>query len=281
MPVPYVDSHVHFWDRSRIPCAWLGGFPSINAPHGPAELAGEAGEAPSRVVFVQAECDRPAAMDEVAWAESLAGAPVPTAAIVAFAPMDAGAATDAALAALAARPLVRGIRHLIQDEPDPGFCTRDAFVAGVRRCGELGLSFDLCIRHHQLAAATELVRRCPGTQFILDHAGKPDLRGGDLGDWRRRIAALAGLPNVVCKFSGLVTEAEPGAPASAFAPVAAHLLATFGPGRLLFGSDWPVMKLASTYGSWLSMARELLGSLAAPSRNAVFGGNAARVYRFA
>jgi L-fuconolactonase len=109
MGAGFIDSHVHFWDTSRIPCAWLRGFPAISAPHGPSELANEsAPEAPSRIVFVQAECDRAAALDEVRWAESLAGARVPTAGIVAFAPMDGGLATEAALQGLARMPLVRG-----------------------------------------------------------------------------------------------------------------------------------------------------------------------------
>jgi L-fuconolactonase len=279
----FIDSHVHFWDTSRIPCPWLRGFPAISAPHGPAELAREsAPEAPSRVVFVQAECDRAAAMDEVQWVASLAGQLPPTAAIVAFAPMDRGPATDAALQGLARMPLVRGVRHLIQDEADPAFCLSDAFIAGVRRCGELGLSFDICIRHSQLASATELARRCPGTSLVLDHGAKPDLRSGVLDPWRAQISAIAALPNVSCKLSGLVTEAgTASADPSRFAPAVAHLLAAFGPARLLFGSDWPVMKLASTYAGWLRMARNLLSHLADPAREAIFSGNAARVYRLA
>ena len=283
MGAGFIDSHVHFWDTSRIPCAWLRGTPAISAPHGPPELAREsAPETPTRVVFVQAECDRTSALDEVRWVESLAGGEVPTAAIVAFAPMDRAAATDAALKELAGRPLVRGVRHLIQDEADPGFCLSDEFVSGVRRCGELGLSFDICIRHSQLAAATELARRCPSTSLILDHAAKPDLRSGVLDPWRSQISAIAALPNVACKLSGLVTEAgTASADPARFAPAVAHLLETFGPDRLLFGSDWPVMKLASTYTCWLGMARNLVAHLAAPAQEAIFSGNAARVYRLA
>jgi L-fuconolactonase len=155
-------------------------------------------------------------------------------------------------------------------------------VSGVTRAGEAGLTFDICVRHRGLRACIELVRRCPGTTFVLDHAGKPDIRGGVLDPWRAHIAALALLPNVVCKLSGLVTEADPTrwTPA-ALQPYVDHLLGSFGPGRLLFGSDWPVVKLAASYRRWLDVTRELLEPLSDAERAAVMGENARRVYRLA
>jgi L-fuconolactonase len=155
-------------------------------------------------------------------------------------------------------------------------------VDGVRQCGELGLTFDLCVRHPQLGSVVELVRACPATSFVLDHAGKPDLRASLPASWTRDIASLAGLPNVSCKVSGLVTEAgtaalDPGR----FVPTISHLLETFGPSRLLFGSDWPVVTLATPYLTWLNMARALLAHLPEADQDAIFSGNAGRVYRLA
>ncbi len=281
MAFEFTDAHVHFWDASLRPYPWLAGVPSIASAHGPRDLAREAaGSPPSRVVFVQADCERAFARDEVDWVESVAGQAAPVAGIVAFAPMDAGPATTAALRELSGRPLVRGVRHLIQGETDPRFCLSDSFVGGVRECGELGLSFDLCVRHPQLASVVELVRLCPATTFILDHAGKPDLREGVLASWRTHIGELAAFPNTVCKLSGLVTEAGTAAlDIERFVPTIGHLLETFGPSRLLFGSDWPVVKLASPYLTWLQMARTLLAHLPAPSQDAIFNANAGRVYR--
>jgi L-fuconolactonase len=281
MGFDFTDAHVHFWDSSLRRYPWLADVPSIASAHGPGDLAREAdGSPPSRVVFVQADCDRAAAMDEVSWVESIAAQAVPVAGIVAFAPMDAGAGTLEALRTLVGRPLVRGVRHLIQGEADPAFCLSPAFLGGVRACGEFGLSFDLCVRHSQLASVVELVRLCPATTFILDHAGKPDLRSGRLEAWRRHIGEIAGSANVTCKLSGLVTEAgaaalDPGR----FVPTISHLIETFGPARLLFGSDWPVVKLASPYSTWLRMARALLEHLPDPDQEAIFNGNAGRVYR--
>ena len=275
------DAHDHFWDPALRRYPWLAEAPAIAGAHGPADLRREAtGAVPHRVVFVQADCERAAAADEVAWVESLAAGDPAVAGIVAFAPMDEGEATRAALAGLAVRPLVRGVRHLIQGEPDPAFCLREEFVAGVRACGRVGLTFDLCLRPPQLPAATELVRRCPGTGFILDHAGKPDLRTGRIDAWRADIAELARAPNVACKLSGLVTETGSTDPDPArVAPVVGHLLEVFGPGRLLFGSDWPVVKLATPYASWLKMAKMLLAPLSESEQSLIFNDTAARVYR--
>lgn len=284
MVLDLVDTHVHFWDPQRLPYAWLKELPAIDELHLPADLrAAAGGRLPRQMVFVECDVDRARAMDEVAWVESLAagdlgGASV--AGIVAFAPVDRGAQTLAALDALAARPLLRGVRHLIQGQSDPGFCVRPEFVAGVRACAARGLSFDLCIKHHQLAPVVELVRACPDTSFVLNHAGKPDIKGGLLDPWRAGISALAALPNVVCKLSGLVTEADWTAwTVDVLRPYTDHLLATFGPGRLMFGGDWPVVNLAGGYGRWWEAATALLEPLAPAERAAIFAGNARRVYR--
>ncbi|HEY5090724.1 MAG TPA: amidohydrolase family protein, partial [Polyangia bacterium] len=202
------------------------------------------------------------------------------AAIVAQVAVDRGAETQAALASLAGHALVRGVRHNIQDDSDPGSCLRPAFVTGVRQVGARGWTFDLCVKHPQLPACIELVRACPGTTFVLDHAGKPDLRHGVLDPWRAHIAELARLPNVVCKLSGLVTEADPATwTPAALRPYVEHLLACFGAERLLFGSDWPVVNLAASYGRWLEVALELLEPLSAGERAAVLCDNTRRIYR--
>jgi L-fuconolactonase len=281
MGFEFTDSHVHFWDTSLRRYPWLSEVPSIAAAHRPSDLMREAaGSPPSRVVFVQADCERDSSLDEVSWIESLASEEVPVAAVVAFAPMNAGAGTLVALRELVGHPLVRGVRHLIQGESDPGFCLTPAFLEGVRECGELGLSFDICVRHAQLASVVELVRQCPATSFILDHAGKPDLRVDLMDSWKRHISELAACGNTTCKVSGLVTEAGTAAlDPERFVPTINHLLGTFGPSRLLFGSDWPVVKLASPYTTWLQMARALLAHLPPKDQDSIFNNNAGRVYR--
>jgi L-fuconolactonase len=276
-----IDAHVHFWDGARIPYPWLSEVPAIAGRHTPEELAIDAdADIPDQIVFVEADADPARALDEVRWVDDVAGREPRIAAIVAHVSVDRGVATEAALAALAEHARVRGVRHLIQGHPEPGYCMRPAFVAGVREVGARGWTFDLCLKHAQLPACIELVRACPGTSFVLDHAGKPDIRRSVLDPWRAHITALARLPNVVCKLSGLVTEADAKTwTPAALRPYVDHLLGSFGPERLLFGSDWPVVKLAASYGRWLETAGDLLASLSERERGAIFADNARRVYR--
>ncbi len=280
MNSPLVDAHVHFWDPGVLAYPWLRDVPRLAEPQTPSVMRAEAGpDMPRQLVFVQAECERARALDEVAWVEGLAGEERRIAAVVAFAPVNDGQRTRDVLATLAVRPLVRGVRHLVQDDPDPDLCRRPAFVEGVREVGRLGLCFELCVRQAQLAATLDLVRACPDTRFVLDHAGKPEIRSARLDPWRADIDALAAQPNVVCKLSGLVTEAGPiGASVDALQPYVDHLVAAFAPDRLLFGSDWPVLKTASGYREWLALARELLRSLSPAAESAVFSGTARRTY---
>jgi L-fuconolactonase len=276
----FVDAHVHFWDQARMPYPWLAEVPAIASAHTPAELEVEAVPAPAAIVVVESAVAPAHALDEVRWLDALAQREPRLGAVVAQVAVDRGAETEAALAALAEHARVRGVRHIIQGQADPDFCTRPAFVDGVRRVGARGWTFDLCVSHAQLPACLALARACPDTVFVLDHAGKPDIRRGGLDPWRAQLAELARLPHVVCKLSGLVTEAEPArwTPA-ALRPYVAHLLSCFGAGRLLFGSDWPVVKLAASYHRWLETARELLAPLSAAERTAIMSDNARRIYR--
>jgi predicted TIM-barrel fold metal-dependent hydrolase len=277
----FVDAHVHLWDAARMPYPWLAEVPTIAGPHTPAELATEAGaRMPTEIVFVEAAVDPAHALNEVRWVEALATSEGRIAAIVAQVAVDRGAETEAALASLAGHARVRGVRHIIEKHSEPDYCVRPAFIAGVQRVGERGWTFDLCVRPAQLPACIALVRVSPTTVFVLDHAGKPDIRRGALDPWRTQIADLARLPNVVCKLSGLVTEADPATwTVAALQPYVDHLLSCFGPGRLLFGSDWPVVNLVANYSRWLETALALLAPLSAAERAAVMSENARRIYR--
>lgn len=277
-PMRYIDSHMHFWDQKVLkPYTWLHEVPAISHRHDPAVLQAEAGsDLPQKIVFVEAGAPP---MPEVRWVEKLAAKEPRIRAIVAKIAIDAGPQTTADLAELAKSPLVRGVRHHFEHDP-VDYCARPAFIEGVREAAAAGFSFDLCGKHPHLPAIIELVRQCPEAGFILDHGGKPGIRSGLLDPWRAHIRQLAAFPNVVCKLSGLVTEADHQHwTVAQLEPYVNHLLEVFGPGRLLFGGDWPVAKLACGYLRWLEVARRLTAHLTAAEQAAVFAGNAERVYR--
>ena len=185
------------------------------------------------------------------------------------------------LARLAACPGGRhlvGIRHQVQGEPDPDWLRRPDVIRGLRAVAAAGLCYDLVVLPHQLAAATYAASEVPELTLILDHAGKPPIGSGELDAWRAAIRAFAARPNTACKLSGLVTEALPGAPLDAFAPVADVILEEFGPQRVMFGSDWPVCLLARDYAGVVELARLLTAGLSDTERTAVFSSTAVRLY---
>jgi len=273
----FIDSHMHFWNRARMPYTWLHEVPTIWDRHAPEELHAEAGpDVPEKIVFV--ECGAPW-RDEVKWVEELAAQEPRISAIVAKMLVNAGAQTTADIAELKSHPLVRGVRHHFEHD-GVDYCARPEFIAGVRQLPAAGLSFDICCKHPQLPAVIELVCQCPQTSFILDHGGKPGIRAGLLDPWLEHIRTLSGFPNIVCKLSGLVTEADHEHwTTEQLQPYVSHLLAAFGPSRLLFGGDWPVAKLACGYRRWLDIARKFTAHLNATEQAAIFRGNAARAYR--
>jgi L-fuconolactonase len=274
----YIDSHMHFWDQEGLKdYTWLHEVPSIAHRHDPTNLHAEAGsDLPVKIVFVEAGAPP---LAEVNWVEKLAASEPRICAIVAKIDLDTGAQATADIAALKRHPLVRGVRHNFEHAP-LDYCTRPGYVRGVHEAAAAGLNIDICCKHGHLPAVIELVRQCPEATFILDHGGKPGIRAGLLDPWREHIRTLAGFPNIVGKLSGLVTEADHQHwTAAQLEPYVAHLLACFGPQRLLFGGDWPVAKLACGYLRWLELARSFTAHLPAADRTAIFEGNATRTYR--
>ncbi len=282
-PPRVIDSHVHFWDPSTLPYPWLASVPRLNRSFLPSDLAADAGTvAIEALVFVEAGREPDRNLDEARWVTRLAEREPRIQAIVAHAPLELGAAVESDLAALASLPLVKGVRRLLQDEPDDRFCLRPGFVEGIRRLARFGFSADLCIYHRQLPAVLELVRQCPEIAFVLDHVAKPPIRDRLLDPWRSHLEDLARFPNVVCKISGMVTEADhAGWQPSDLRPYVEHVVDRFGFGRVLYGSDWPVATLATEYSRWVETLTDLLGGANSAERDAFFHGNARRCYRLA
>ena len=276
-----VDAHHHLWDPARADYPWLtDDLATIRRRFGPEDL-----EPHIRAAGVDATILVQTRSSEDETREFLA-----TAAATPFIRGVVGwvdltdTAVDSAIAELRAGPggdRLVGIRHQVHDEPDPDWLLRDDVRRGIRSVGRAGLAYDLLVRSRELPAAREIVATMPDVRFVVDHLAKPPIRDGAGGiqPWADLVASFAGLPNVSWKISGLVTEADwqRWGPAD-LAPFVDHALRTFGPGRLIFGSDWPVCLLAATYEEVAAAARELTAGLSDSERAAVFGGNATAVY---
>lgn len=278
---PIVDTHLHLWDLGRLRYPWLASVPMLNKNHLMADYRRACGPVQvAKMVFLQCECDPAQAQAEADWVTEVARTEPRIRGIVAQAPLEKGDAAEPALAQLAANPLVKGIRRLIQGERDPEFCVKPDFVRGVQLLHAHGLSFDLCIKHPQLAATIKLVRQCPDVAFILDHIGKPDIKAGKLDPWRAELRELSKLENVWCKLSGLVTEADFAhwTPAD-LRPYLDHVVDCFGFDRVMFGGDWPVSTQASDYPRWVATLDDALRGCSAAELRKVYVGNAEEFYR--
>ncbi|MEV6643808.1 amidohydrolase family protein [Amycolatopsis sp. NPDC051371] len=260
-----LDSHVHFWDPRRLRYPWLDDVARLDRPFTPDLF-------PVRHDVIVVEAGRVAAdaVAEIAWMRREAQRHPWIRGIVAHAdlenPAEAGRFAD--------DPFVVGVRRNVQDEA-PGFLQREDFRTGVALLGEAGLPFDACVRAHQLPELTALAEACPQTTIVLDHLGKPSPGGPGYGEWRGALRRLARHGNVRCKLSGLATETAPGTARSLVVDALEEALDAFGPDRCLYGSDWPVMTLATDLEAWLDAVHAALGGHPA---EAVLRHNAEKTY---
>ena len=277
---PIIDSHVHLYDPDRLRYSWLRDVPKINrafllpdfhAARGAVEI--------ERIVFVEVAADPGLHLAEARLVQELANRDPLLGGMVAHAPVEKGAAVEEDLAVLGQLPLLRGIRRLIQTEHDPTAALEPEFLEGVRRVGRHGLPFDLCLKHWGMVAALELARRCPDVQFVLDHIGKPGIRHGLREPWWSQMRELAGLPNVVCKISGVITEADHANwNREQIKPYVAHAIDMFGFDRVMFGSDWPVAELTHGYGDWVDLVDEVVSGCSEGELRGLYCETARRVY---
>lgn len=179
---------------------------------------------------------------------------------------------------LARQRLLVGLRPMVQDIGDDDWLLRPALAPLLAAMARRGLVFDALVLPRHLPRLLQVVVRHPDLQFVLDHSGKPNLATGEISQWKRDVARLAECNNVVCKLSGLVTEAANEWRIEDLRPAVDHVRACFGPQRMLWGSDWPVVDLAGGYEKWFAAAETLLAGLSPGEREAIFGGNAARIY---
>ena len=281
-PTAVIDAHQHFWSEPSVAqYPWMtGDFAALRKSFLPADLAPLlAANGVDGTVAVQSR----SSLEESRWLLETAAESSFVLGVVGWVDLT-GPDVEEQISSLRQAPgghhLV-GIRHQVHDEDDPGWLRRPDVQAGLRAVEAAGLVYDLLVREQQLPAALETAQALPSLRFVIDHIAKPKIAAGpaDPG-WEAALRPFAELDNVACKLSGMVTEADWGRwRPEDLVPYVDKVLGWFGQDRLLFGSDWPVSTLAAGYEEVILTARSLLGGLPPAALQAIFGGNAARLYR--
>ena len=272
-----LDTHLHLVYPDRLAYPWLAGAPALNRPWSVEAYFAEA-EPLGIASALHMEVDVAEADQAAETALVLGLDPRVIGAVAACRPEHAD--FPAALERLQAIPGVRGLRRILHESPDD-LSASARFTDNIRRIGPTGLSFDLCVQARQLPVGRALAERCPDVSFVLDHCGNPPIATGDLDVWRADIAAIAALPNVAGKISGIVNHAAAGWTTEDLRPVVEHMVACFGWDRLVWGSDHPVATLGGGLTRWVEALRAILAGCSASEQAALFHGNAERIYRLA
>jgi len=280
---PIVDAHVHLYDPDFLSYPWMKDAPLLNKLHDTAYYSERSAPVQiDKIVFVEVDVADGSQVEEARWVEEQSRIDPRVQGLVVAAPLERGAASvENDIAAMARLPHVRAVRRLIQGHAgEPGWCLRPGFVEAVKLLPRYGLAFDICIFHSQMRDAIELVSRCPEVSFILDHIGKPGIKAGIREPWWREIEELAQLPNVVCKVSGVVTEADHQAwTYDQVAPYVTRVLDVFGFARCAFGSDWSVSELATTYANWVAVVDRITAGASRAELEDLYRNTATRFYR--
>lgn len=276
MSTPRVDAHQHFWKYSPEEYPWIGNhMAKLRRDFLPVDLAREFASVDfTASVAVQAR----QSLEESSWLLELAHAAPHIAGVVGWVDLRSEV-VDEQLSVLSRQEKFVGVRHVVQDEPDDRFLLLPEFVRGLRRLREFGLTYDLLLYPQQLPAAIELVRMLADQPFVLDHLAKPQIIDNQIEPWREQIRELAKSPNVMCKLSGMITEAdwESWQPADLL-PYLETTFEAFGEDRVMFGSDWPVCLVAGEYGQVFGIVRDFVASMSTAIQDKVLGANAIRFY---
>ncbi|MBM3871616.1 MAG: amidohydrolase [Verrucomicrobia bacterium] len=287
-----IDTHQHLWEPARQNLPWLAGAPAIlRRDYRTEEFLAATTGLNVRAIYMEVDVAETELVTEAELVLGMARAGrTPMVAAVIGGRPDAPSFAEY-LKRFRADPLCKGVRRVLHSAATPaGWCLRPEFVRGMRLLGEAGKSFDLCMRAPELMDGVKLTEVCPGTRFVLDHCGNPDLkafralRSGEArprhtsDEWKRAIDAFARRPNVIGKISGIPASLSPGEGAEALAPVVNHCLDAFGPDRVVFGGDWPVCLLGASYLQWVTMLRQIIAGRPAEQQRKLWSGNARRHY---
>ncbi len=272
----FIDAHHHLWRYHDPGYPWMTDeMSSLRRDIGLEDLRKVA--TPSGITgTVVIEVERTA--EETRWLASMAASDDLILGVVGWVDLtDSSVFTE--LEQLAELPKLKGVRHPIHDEPDPNFVLREDFNRGIAALHTFGLTYDLLIFEDHLPQTINFVDRHTDQIFILDHIAKPRIRDASITAWRSNFFELARRPNVYCKLSGIVTEAKWDRwTLQSIAPYIDTVLEAFGPRRLMFGSDWPIVTLASTYGQWVNTVHSAIAQLSTSEQQAILWQSAIEAY---
>lgn len=283
--VSIIDTHLHLWDLSRLDLPWLKGAPEvIKRSFAPADFR-QATEGLNvvRTVYMEVDVAPEQQVSEAEYVIGLCREPVSTVAgaVIGGSPQDEGFASY--LKQFSSEPAVKGVRTVLHGGKPRGFCLAPRFVDSMKRLGDAGLSFDLCLRREEIADGAAVAAKCPETAFILDHCGNIGFEPRGSAAWRTwsdGIKAAADRPNVVCKISGVMDKAPgPDWTADDLAENVSFCLDAFGEDRVVFGGDWPVCLIGGTYRRWVEALRQVVADRSDAFRRKLFHDNAVKVYR--
>ena len=278
--LPIIDTHQHLWDLSRFRLPWHKEVPAMAKSHLMSDyLAATAGLGVVKTVYMEVDVDPAQQTAEADYVTELCQRddnPM-AAAVISGRPSEEG--FRAYVTRYRGSRYIKGLRQVLHGaSTPPGYCLDPKFVAGIRLLGELGLSYDLCMRPEELTDAAKLIDACPDTRFILDHCGNVKSSSRDRSAWQRDIAQVAQRKNVVGKVSGQIDKAKPGWTAEDLTPIVRHTCEVFGPDRVMFGGDWPVCTLGGTLRQWVEALRSIVADQSLEQQRKLFHDNAAKFY---
>jgi L-fuconolactonase len=277
---PIIDTHLHLSDPARISYPWIKSAPVLNRPFTIDDYREACGDVEvEAMVFMEVDPYVDDRQEEIDFVCEVAESEPRLKGMVAQAPLEQGAAIRPELENLANNPLIKGVRRLLQDE-DVDFCLGTSFIEGVRQLPDFGIPFDICIYHRHLANVVKMVQQCPDVQFILDHIGKPGIKDGLLEPWKSDLKNLAALPNVMCKISGMTTEADmENWTRDDLRPYFDHVIECFGFDRVVYGGDWFVASLATTYPRFVETLDWAVAGCSDEELKKLYRDNAQKFYR--
>ncbi|MCB0063098.1 MAG: amidohydrolase family protein [Caldilineaceae bacterium] len=294
---PIIDTHQHLWDLSKFTLPWTAGAGVLERSFVQRDYAeATAGQNVVKAIYMEVDVEPSQQRAEADYIiDQCQREDTPTVgAVISGRPASADFAPY--IRSYAASPYIKGVRQVLHVPETPaGYCLQPSFVKNIQLLGELGLSFDLCMRPVELGDGVKLVDQCPNTRFIVDHCGNADPNVvADPSDqprnpndpfshtrqqWMEDMAALAERSNVICKISGIVARATPGNwSAATLAPTVNHCLDVFGPDRVIFGGDWPVCTLVASYQEWATALRSIIADRSESDQQKLLHDNAAQFY---